>query len=176
MEKQQGFAFIPVILGLFAVMILGSAGAAALALTGKAPTCPAASGSARSEDAIGNALENGSITITDGEATALAKGYVGEKVSDPRVCFTKDLGHISGKINLGGINPSFYVSGGVDLTGSIPKATNLQIQLGSLPNNPVVSSLAQTLVNKFIEQGLEKISLDQKYSAEFSQGSVTVRK
>lgn len=176
MSGQRGFGVILVIAGVFGVLVLGTLGAGALVLLGKAPACSAIAGNARSETAIGDALEAGSVTITDSEATTLAQSYLGGSVRDAKVCFTKGLGHVSGKINIGAINPSFYVSGGVDLTGQTPKAINLQIQLGSLPNLPVISGLAEGIVNKIIQENLGKISLDQNYSAEFSNGSVTIKK
>lgn len=177
MEKQKGFAFIPIILGLFALSILGTVGAGALVLTGKAPACQNQGGSARTGDAIGETLDQqGSVTITDGEATTFARSYLGDQIKDPRVCFTKGLGHVSGKINLGSVSPSFYVSGGVDLVGSTPKATNLKIQLGALPDLPFISALAQGTVNKLITDNLGQIELKEKYSADFSEGSLTVTK
>lgn len=176
MSNQKGFGVIFIVLGVFGILVLGGAGAAIMALTGKAPACTNQGGPARTEDAIGKALDEGSVTITDGEATTLAQNYIGGKVEDARICFTKGLGHISGKINLGGVNPSFYVSGGVDLTGTTPKTTNLKIQLGSLPDLPLVSNLAEGMINKLIEENLDKISLNRQYTAIFSPGSVTVRK
>lgn len=176
MFSQKGFGVILIIFVVFGVLALGTAGAAGLALIGKAPACLSQAGSSRSEKAIGDTLEGGSVTITDSEATTLAQNYLGGTVNDAKVCFTKGLGHISGKIKVGGVSPSFYVSGGVDLTGATPKATNLQIQLGSLPNLPLISSLAEGMVNKLIEENLGKISLDKKYSADFSDGSVTIKK
>lgn len=176
MEKQKGFAFIPIILVVFVILIVGGAGVAVMALTGKAPSCPNQGSTARSEKAIGDALEQGSVTIPDGEATTLAQNYIGGKVEDASICFTQGLGHVSGKINLGSLNPSFYVSGGVDLTGFTPKATNLKIQIGSLSSLPVVSNLAEGMINKLIKENLDKISLDRQYTAIFSPGSLTVKK
>lgn len=175
-SNQKGFGVVGIILVVFLILIAGGVGAGVLALTGKAPSCPTPGGAARSEDTIGDTLEQGSVTITDAEATTLAQKYVGDKVSDGRVCFTQGLGHISGKINLGSVSPSFYVSGGVDLTGSAPVATNLNIQLGSLPNLPVVSVIAEKAINKFVSESLEKVELNQKYSATFTNGSVTIQK
>lgn len=176
MYSQKGFSFIFIILGVLGILVLGGAGAVSMVLLGQSPVCPISAGLSRSEKVIGDALEGGSVTLTNSEATKLAQNYVGDKVRDARVCFTKGMGHVSGRVSLGGVSPSFYVSGGVDLTGPIPKTTNLQIQLGSLPNVPLFSVLVTGMVNKLIEQGLEKISLDQKYSADFSPGAVTIKK
>lgn len=176
MSSQKGFGVILIILGVFTVLTLGTVGAVSLALLGKAPACENRGGSARSEDAIGQALESGAVTITNSEATTLAQKYLGDAVSDARVCFTEGLGHVSGKVSMGGINPTFYVSGGVNLSGATPKVTNLQIQVGSLPNNPLLSSFAQTAVNKLIEKSLGQIALDQVYFATFTKGSLTIKK
>lgn len=174
--NQKGFAFIPLILGVVAISVIGTIGAGTLALTGKAPMCQTPGGAARTEDEIGDALDQGSVTITDEEATTLSQRYLVDVVKDGRVCFTPGSGHISGKIKVGSVSPSFYVSGGVDLTGTAPKATNLKIQLGALPNLPLISSLAQGAVNKLISESLEKIELKEKYSATFSEGSLTIKK
>lgn len=176
MNNQKGFGIIALILVVFGALVLAMAGAGAAAVLGKAPECASLGSSARSESQIGDTLNQGSVTIIDGEATTLAQNYLGGKVSDARVCFTEGLGHISGKINLGSISPSFYISGGVDLTGSVPKATNLNIQLGSLPNIPALSSFASNALNSLISENLSKFELKQKYSASFVSGSVTISK
>lgn len=176
MDKQKGFGVLLVILGVFGVMVLGTAGAAGLVLLGKAPACETRGGTARTEDAIGDTLEAGAVTITDSEATTLSKRYLGDVVKNPGVCFTQGEGHVSGQIDLGAIKPSFYVSGGVNLSGSTPRITNLKIQLGSLPNNPVISALAQNAVNKALTESLGQISLDQVYFAKFTKGSLTIMK
>ena len=176
MNKQNGFAFIPVILAILGVLALGTVGAGVAVILGNAPTCPSAGSSARTEKVIGDALEKGSVTITDGEATTLAQTYIGGQITDARVCFTSGMGHVSGSINLNSIKPSFYLSGGADLTGSIPKITNLKIQLGSLPDIPAVSSLAEGAINSVISGALSKFELKQKYSISFADGSMTIKK
>lgn len=159
------------------ILVFGLVGAGAAVLLGKAPECSTAgASSARSEKEIGDILGQGSVNISDGEATALAQSYLAGKVDDARVCFSEGLGHISGKINLGSVSPTFYVSGGVDLSGSAPKATNLSIQLGSLPNIPALSSIAADSLNSLISENLSKFELNQKYSASFAPGSVTISK
>ena len=176
MNKQKGFAFIPVILAILGVLALGTAGVGVAAVIGKAPNCPNPGSNARTEKIIGDAIEKGSVTITDGEATTLAQSYIGNQISDARVCFTKGAGHVSGSINLNPVKPSFYLSSGADLTGSIPKITNLKIQLGSLPDIPAVSSLAEGAINQVISGALSKFELKQKYSVSFADGSMTIKK
>lgn len=176
MNNQKGFGVIGLIFVIFGVLVLSLAGAGAAAVLGKAPECANLGTTARSESQIGDSLNQGSVTITDGEATTLAQSYLGGKVNDARICFTEGLGHISGKINLGSISPSFYVSGGVDLTGSVPKTINLNIQLGSLPNIPALTSLASKALNSLISENLSKFELKQKYSVSFANGSVTITK
>ncbi|OIP57290.1 MAG: hypothetical protein COX79_05260 [Candidatus Levybacteria bacterium CG_4_10_14_0_2_um_filter_36_16] len=176
MGSQKGFGAIAIIFMVLGVIVVGSAGAGAAALLGQAPQCQSQAAGVRSDKEIGDALEKGSITITDGEATTLAQNYIGGQVEDGKICFTKGLAHFSGKKNLGSITPSFYVTAGVDLTGSVPNATNLSIQFGSLPNNPILSSLAQGVINKLIADDLSKIELKQQYKASFTDGSVTISK
>ncbi len=177
MKNQQGFGIIVLLLMVAGVIVFGTLAAGAAVLLGKAPECLSQeSSSARSEDEIGNILGKGSVNITDGEATALAQKYIGGKVDDARVCFSEGQGHISGKMNLGSVSPSFYVSGGVDLSGSVPKATNLSIHLGSLPNILPLSRMATDKINSLISENLSKFELKQKYSVSFTNGSVTISK
>ncbi|MBI2598904.1 hypothetical protein HYW40_01680 [Candidatus Curtissbacteria bacterium] len=174
MSYQKGFAPILIII---AVGIIGLAGAAGAALMGQAPVCPTEGTAARSEKEIGDTLDkSGSVNITDGEATSLAGKYVAGKVQNTRVCFTSGLGHASGNIKLASFSPSFYASAGVDLSGSTPKATNLDIKVGSLPNVPVLSSQAESFVTSLINENLAKFALKKKYSAQFTQGSITISK
>ena len=166
---------IKIILIIFGVVVVAVAGAGTAAIYGQAPKCPNQGGAARSEKAIGDILENsGMVTVIDSEATTIARKYIGGKVTDGRVCFTTGLGHASGNIKLGPVNPSFYASAGVDLSGANPETTNLIITVGALPNMPFVSDQAGKIVAGLINDNLAKIGLDKKYLAEFSQGSVTV--
>lgn len=173
-KPQKGFALVLVVV---AVALLAFGGATTAALLGQAPVCPAEAGSTRSLKEIGDTLDNkGSVTIPDAEATTLGRSYVGSTVDNLRVCSTSGLGHASGNIKLGPFNPSFYASAGVDLSGSSPKATNLKIKVGSLPDIPVISAQAEKAVSDIVNQNLEKISLTKKYFANFVQGSVTISK
>jgi len=174
MKHHKGFGILSIILIIFALLALGTVGAGAAIVLGKAPLCPNAGTTARSEKMIGDILENGSVTITDGEATTLAQSYMGRQVTDARVCFTKGAGHLSGTVNLGVVKPTFYLTSGVDLTSAVPKVTNLGIQLGSLPNVPALSSLAQGALNQIVSGALSKIELKKQYSATFGEGSVTI--
>lgn len=173
MNKQSGFIWLPLI--IFALITAGVVGVGAAAVYGKAPQCPNAGTTARSETEISSSLKAGSVTITDGEATTLAQNYIGRQVKNAKVCFSSGEWHISGSIPVQSIEPTFYISAGVDLSGSVPAATNLKIQLGSLPDLPLLSSALNKSLNSMISQGLGKIKLDKTYSAEFTQGSVTVK-
>lgn len=173
MSTQKGMA--PLII-IIAVAIFGLVGATSAALLGEAPKCPNGSGTARNEKEIGDVLEKGSVTINNGEATTLGQGYVGSAVQNLGICFTQGLGHASGKIKLGSLNPSFYASATVDLSGSSPKAANLNIKVGALPNVPVLSDQVAKAVTNLINQNLSKFEMKKKYSSDFVNGSVTIRK
>ncbi len=173
----RGIAPLGIILILALLGVGAVGGLAGTALLGKAPECPSAAGAARSEKELGNLLEkSGSVTTADGEATTIAQKYVAGKVTDGRVCFTPNLAHASGKIALGPVTPSFYASAGIDLSGTTPKTVNLDIKVGSMPDVPVVSDQAKNLIEKLINDNLAKVTLDKKYSIQFSQGSATVNK
>lgn len=174
MKHYKGFGILSIILIVFALLALGTVGAGAAIVLGKAPLCPNAGTTARSEKMIGDILEKGSVTITDGEATILAQNYIGKQVTDAHVCFTKGTGHLSGTVNLGAVKPTFYLTSGVDLTSAVPKVTNLGIQLGSLPNVSALSSLAQGVLNQMVSDALSKFELKKQYSATFSEGSVMI--
>ena len=175
MTLARGIAPLTVIL-IVALLALGSvAGLAGTALLGKAPECPSAAGIARSEKELGDLLEkSGAVTVTDAEATTIAQKYVAGKVDNARVCFTMGLANASGNIKLGSVTPSFYASAGIDLSASTPKATNLNIKVGALPNVPVVSGQVEKLVTDLINENLAKITLQKKYWADFSPGSARV--
>lgn len=173
MKNQSGFIWIPLI--IIALITAAVVGTGAVAVYGEAPTCPSVGTTARSESEIGDAIQAGGATVTDGEATTIAQRYFGDQINDARICFTPGEGHLSGSVPLGAIKPTIYVSAGVDLTGSIPQATNLKIQLGSLPNVPFISNLLNSKLNSLIADNLSRFDLDRTYSAEFAQGSVTIR-
>lgn len=160
---------------LVVVGLVGTGVTVAAAVLGKAEKCPAGPGPARSDKEIINLIETKGATVTDAEATTLAQKYLAGKVEDPRVCFTPGLAHLSGNIKLGSLNPSFYVSSGIDLSGSTPRTVNLDIRIGSLPSLSFLSP-AQKAVENLINENLSKMRTQEKYSVEFSQGSVEIKK
>jgi len=165
------------ILLIIAVVLFAVGGAAGAALVGQAPKCPSAADASRGEKEIGDLLEkSGSVTVNDSEATAIAQKYVAGKVGNTRVCFTSGLANASGNIKVGPLTPSFYASAGIDLSASTPKATNLNIKVGALPNMPVVTAQVEKIVTDLINENLAKIILKKKYSVDFSTGSTTVNK
>lgn len=87
MNNQKGFGIIALFLVVFGALVLALAGAGAV--LGKASECANIGSAARSEFQIGDTLNQGSVTVTDGEATTLAQGYLGGKVNDARVCFKR---------------------------------------------------------------------------------------
>jgi len=170
----KGFIIILVVLG---VVVIAIAGAAAAAVVGQAPKCPSQGGAARSEKEIGDLLDkSGTVTVIDSEATTIAQKYVKNQVQDTRVCFSTGFGHASGSITLGPVSPTFYASTGVDLSGTTPKATNLNVKVGALPNMPFISDQVGKIVADLINENLAKVQLKGKYSAQFSTGSVTITK
>lgn len=172
MKSKPGIA--PILL-ILVVIILAVGGLGIAAMVGQAPKCLSAGGSARSEKELGDLLEKSkTVTVTDGEATTIAKNYIGNKVNEPGICFTQGLAHASGNIKLGPITPSFYATAGVDLSGPNPKATNLDIKVGAMPNIPVVSSQVEQAVTNLINENLAKAQLKKKYSVQFSNGTATV--
>ncbi len=172
--KQKGA--IPILVIIILVAVIGLTGAVGAALLGEAPKCSNEAGIARPEKQIGDTLERGFVTITDGEATTLARGYIGSKINNLRICFTSGLAHASGKLSLGSLTPSFYVSIGIDSSGTTPKATNLNIKVGSLPDVPVLSDQMGKTLTDLINQNLAKFQMKEKYSVEFIPGSVTIKK
>lgn len=174
MTAHKGFAPLLIILIVAVIAVVGTGTAA---VVGQAPQCPSQASAARSEKEIGSLLEkSGAVTVADSEATTIAQKYVAGRVGNARVCFTPNLGHASGNIELGPVSPSFYASAGVDLSGTSPKTTNLNIKVGALPNMPFVSDQVGKIVTDIINENLAKIEMKQKYSAQLSAGSVTITK
>ena len=163
------------ILGILIVVgLVGTGVTVAAAVLGKAQKCSEpVEGQVRSEQVLENLIETTGVTIPDAEATALAQKYLAGKVSDARVCFTPGLGHISGSINLGAVNPSFYVSTGIDVSGATPKTVNLDIRIGSLPSLSFLSP-AQKAIENLINENLSKARLTKKYSVAFGQGQAEI--
>lgn len=175
-QQKGGIPILLIGVIIVATGILAVIGAGSAAIFGEAPKCPTDAGKARPEKEINNILEKGGVTINDAEATSLGKIYVGQAIDDLRVCFTPALAHASGKIKLGPVSPSFYVSAGVDLSGNSPKATNLDIKVGALPNVPILSTKVTKAVTDIINQNLSKFEMKKKYSANFVDGNVTIKK
>lgn len=163
------------------VVVVAVAASAALVVAGDAPQCPqtATSTVAKSQKEIGDILSRDkSVTITDADATAAAKPLLGSVLTDPRVCFDAQGGHISGKFKLGSVSPSVYVSlagADIDLTGASPKVSKLDIRLGGLPSVPGISDFIGTQIAGVVNQGLGQIRLSKPLKAQFTAGSVTAR-
>ena len=167
---------------LIVLIVVGAvAGSAALAVAGDAPQCPnpPAAAAAKSEKEIGDTLgRDKRVTITDVEATTSAKNRLGSVMTDPRVCFDPQGGHVSGRFKLGPVSFSAYASvAGADLnlSGRSPSVQKLDIRLGGMPSIPGISDAAGTMVAGVINQSLTLISLSRPLTAQFSAGAVTVR-
>lgn len=165
------------IVGLVVLVGALSLGAlAGAALFGSAPTCPEGPGAARSEKALGDAIERGGVTIPDAEATAIVRRYVGSAVEYARACATSGAGHLSGQIPLGPLHPAFYASGSVDLSGTTPRVVNLHVRVGAVPTVPYVTGAVEEAVTNLINTQLAGIRLTKHYAIVFSDGSVTIRR
>lgn len=171
------FKKILLVIGILVVagfLITGATVAAAV--FGKAKTCPSASsGQVRSEKEILRLLETKGLTLTDAEATSLVQKSFAQKIEDPRVCFTPGLGHLSGRVKLGSLNPSFYVSTGIDTSGTTPKTKDLDIRVGSVPGGFILAPVEAILQN-LINDNLSQARIEEKYSVEFGQGTATIKK
>lgn len=164
------------IIGILIVIGIVAVGATAAATVfGKAQKCPSAAGVARNEQELMRQLETSGLTLTDAEATALAQKYLADKVTDPRVCFTPGLGHLSGNVKLGSLSPSFYVSTGIDVSGPTPKTKNLDIRVGSVPGGFVLAPV-NAIVAGLINENLSKAKMTEKFSVDFGQGTATIKK
>lgn len=162
------------------VVIAAVAASGALAVAGDAPRCPnpPTTAVAKSEREIGDTLSRDRrVTITDNDATTSARNRLGSVITDPRICFDAQSGHLSGKFRLGPVTPSAYVSVAatdVSLSGRSPSVSKLDIRLGALPSIPGVSDSAGTAIAGIVNQALGQISLSRPLKAQFAAGSVTV--
>ncbi|MBM2812577.1 MAG: hypothetical protein HW416_3336 [Chloroflexi bacterium] len=166
-----------VVLVLVVVLMAAVVAAGAAVVVGAAPRCSTEPGTARSAQEIGDVLdEDGVVVVTDAEASSIARRYVGGVVEDGRVCFTPGAAHASGKLPLGPVTPSFYATLGVDLTGPVPSVTDLDVTLGALPSLPGLSAPIKQAVADLVNQNLARWQLEQEYAADFTAGSVAVKK
>ena len=158
------------------LVILGAAAAGGgAAVYGQAPQCASEPGEARSATEIGATLANaGRVVVDEREATTLTRGYIGSVVADARVCFTPGAAHLSGKVPLGPVTPSFYATLGVEFVGTQPRATDLDVKVGALPSVPGVSDVVKRTISDLINQSLAQWKIDQPYAAEFASGSATI--
>lgn len=160
---------------LVIIFVLIAGATIAAALLGKAQVCPKGSGVVRNENQLLYLVETKGLTIEDSEATALVQKSLSEKVTDPRVCFTEGLVHLSGNIKGRRISPSFYVSTGIDASGPTPKTKNLDIRIGGLPNLFIFTPI-EKMIEGIINYNLSQARMEGKYSIEFSSGSATIKK
>ena len=170
------FKKILLFLGIFiAVFLLASTILVASAIIGKAPSCPEGPGKVRAEKDLLYLVETKGLTLSDSEATALIQKPLSEKIADPRICFTKNLLHLSGKIKAGKIMPSFYITAGLDLTQATPKTKDLDIRIGSVPNLFIFSPV-EKMLEGIINGNLSKMEAREKYAVEFDEGKATIRR
>ncbi len=142
------------------------------ATSGTARQCPAvqqtAAGSQPREDAAGI------VRISNAEATKAGRSYLGQYITDLRVCFDSDGGHASGTLPVGPANLSFFVTGrNVDLSGSSPRINDLDFELGSVPS--AVANAAKSTITGGINEALTNVRLAKRYSYQFGDGVVTLR-
>lgn len=168
--------FVPIIVLVLGVFALAITGAGTAALLGQAPTCPNQSLPADEKVLAEQLDKSGSAKVSDAQATSIAQKHLADKVENAGVCFTTNLAHASGKIKLGPFNPPFYASAAIDLSGSTPRAVNIDIKVGSLPDIPIVSGQVKQFVTNLINKNLGKVQLKKKYHVNFSTGSATVTK
>lgn len=122
-----------------------------------------------------NAGQPATLTVTDDEATARLRQFLGETdapVSDVRLCFVRGGGDVSARVSspVGG-SVAVRVRGGVDLSGAHPKTRIDSIRVGGLPS--FVTAPFRGLVTRIIDEQSDQVTLDRGADARFEDGSVT---
>lgn len=160
---------------LAGLLVVGGAVVVYQASTGRTPQCPSVPLTAMTAKQMGEALSGrNAVTITNSDATAIGRALAGDVVSDLRVCFDAKGGHASGEVSVGPLNLPFYVTvSRVDLTGRSPRVSELDFQLGSLPD--AATNAFKSTITGLINDNLESIQLKQRYSYQLGDGSITVR-
>lgn len=116
------------------------------------------------------------LTVSDSDATSRTQAFLAASdgpVHNVRLCFV-----ISGADVNGTISPPFgpdirvRAKGGVDLSGSHPRATIESIQIGGLPS--FVVRPFRGLVTRIIDHQADSIELDHRLTIETSDGQVVI--
>ncbi|MDO8673938.1 MAG: hypothetical protein Q7O66_21205 [Dehalococcoidia bacterium] len=142
--------------------------------------CPPVTPTSATAGSIGDALSaRGVVDISNGDATAVGRGWVGSTVNDFRVCFDPSAGHASGELKMGPAKVPFYLSAtGADLTGRHPQILGLSFHFSGLGMDNVpdfVAGPAQSMLTTLLSDNLGSIQLSKKYTSKFAEGKVTVQ-
>ena len=122
-----------------------------------------------------NAGQPASFSVTDDEATARLRQFLGQTdapVSDVRLCFVQGGGDVSGRISspVGG-SVAVRVRGGVDLSGAHPKTRIDSIRIGGLPS--FATAPFRGLVTRIIDHESDQVALDHSVDVRLEDGRVT---
>lgn len=117
------------------------------------------------------------VSFNESEVTSRATAYLEEKdapIKGLKVCIYPGEGEASGKIKTPffGLEVSALVRGTVDLSGAQPKAEISEIKIGGAPG--FVSGLIEGFVGGLIDDQLEDIDLEHRYSLDLADGTANV--
>lgn len=131
-------------------------------------------------DSFDATLDGGSpatVRFNENEITSRATAYLDEKdspIKELKVCIYPGEGEASGKIQTPflGLEVSASVSGTVDLSGGAPKAEIKDIKIGGAPG--FVLKPIKGFIRGLINDQLEGIELEHRYSLDLADGTATV--
>ena len=128
-------------------------------------------------NAILNGGSPGTVEFNESEVTSRAISYLEGRdapIEDLKVCIYAGEGEASGKIDTPffGRKVSVRAKGTLDLSGAQPEVEVTDIRVGGAPG--FLSGLIEGFVGNLIDDQLEEIELEHRYSLDLTDGIATV--
>lgn len=179
-----------VIVGIFALVLLLAVVVFLLAAVGGPGACAPGGDevviSAANADAFdkkwegfNDILDGGSpsfVVLSESEITSRAERFIEEEageIGDVRICVHDGFGEVTGNVDAFlGIDADFRAKGTVDLSGAHPVVDFDDIDIGNVPG--FVVDPFEGLLEDAIEELLEKVDLEHRYTPTLTEGEARI--
>jgi hypothetical protein len=177
-----------VVLAFVVVVVLGGV-TLGLAATGSPGVCEPGGGPITLSDGASDAFKlkwtafdaslaggaPASVSFDESELSSRATSYLDDHdapFDDVRVCVHDGYGEGSSTISLGGLDVDVKLKGTLDLDGAHPEANIDNIEIGNAPG--WLASPLERLVNRALDDQLDDIDLNHRYTPALAEGRATV--